>query len=133
MDIGSTSYGVLIVDDDPAICMTMKYALERSDLVIYQSDNGADALVGFNEIRPDLVLLDVSMPGMDGFECCRRLRQLPYASQCAVVMVTGLDNPKDIEKAFEAGATDFITKPINWSLFAHRVHYILKSNAARIS
>lgn len=119
---------VLIVDDDPAIRLLMKQALHRSNLNIIEAESGLEAIEKFKTHLPDLTLLDVTMPGMDGFECCRQLAKLPKTHQCAIVMVTGLDRPKDIEIAFEAGATDFMTKPLKWPLFNHRVQYILKAS-----
>ncbi|MCX4188481.1 EAL domain-containing protein [Methylophaga sp. OBS4] len=119
---------VLIVDDDQIIRMLMKRALKDMDITIVEAENGEQAITQFNEHLPDITLLDVSMPGMDGFTCCEQLRSLPKGRECAIVMVTALDEVADIERAFEAGATDFMTKPLKWLLFSHRVRYILKAN-----
>lgn len=128
MDESSIPYTVLIVDDDPGVRLLMKYALQNNDVTIYEAESGEQALTLFNDISPDIILLDVSMPGMSGFECCKQLRSTDKGMQCAIVMVTALDKPQDIETAFEAGATDFMTKPLKWPLFSHRVRYILKAN-----
>ncbi|WP_028469240.1 two-component system response regulator [Neptunomonas japonica] len=128
MSKSDMSYTVLIVDDDPGIRLLMKYALQDEDLTIFEAENGDKALQVFQEVSPDIVLLDVSMPGMTGFECCQQLRNSNMGAQCAIVMVTALDKPEDIEAAFEVGATDFMTKPLKWPLFNHRVRYILKAN-----
>lgn len=128
MSKSDMSYTVLIVDDDPGIRLLMKYALQDEDLTIFEADSGDKALQVFQEVSPDIVLLDVSMPGMTGFECCKQLRRSAMGAQCAIVMVTALDKPQDIETAFEVGATDFMTKPLKWPLFNHRVRYILKAN-----
>ncbi len=127
-DESGIPYTVLIVDDDPGVRLLMKYALQNNDVKIYEADSGEQALILFNETSPDIILLDVSMPGMSGFECCKQLRSTDKGLQCAIVMVTALDKPQDIETAFEAGATDFMTKPLKWPLFSHRVRYILKAN-----
>ena len=119
---------VLIVDDDPVTRMLMTQALTSTELEIVEAASGEDAIVQFALHKPDITLLDVSMPGMNGFECCARLRALPKGAECAIVMVTALDDVEDIEQAFESGATDFITKPLKWPLFRHRVRYILKAN-----
>ncbi len=79
---------------------------------------------------PDLVLMDVSMPEMDGFTACAELRRLPGGARVPVVMMTGLEDVKSIETAFEVGATDFITKPIHWTILAHRVRYMLRASKA---
>lgn len=128
MNKSDISHTVLIVDDDPGIRMLMKYALQDKDLTIFEANSGDKALQVFQEVSPDIVLLDVTMPGMSGFECCQQLRSFDIGAQCAIVMVTALDKPEDIETAFEVGATDFMTKPLKWPLFNHRVRYILKAN-----
>jgi len=119
---------VLIVDDDPAIRLLMKHALTDQQFKVIEAVNGQQAIELFKQHSPDLTLLDVSMGCMDGFECCVELRKLPNAQRSAIVMVTGLDQTEDIEKAFASGATDFMTKPLKWPLFSHRVRYILKAN-----
>ncbi|MFT7388116.1 MAG: diguanylate cyclase (GGDEF)-like protein/PAS domain S-box-containing protein [Candidatus Endobugula sp.] len=119
---------VLIVDDDPAMRLLMRQALSHSDFHIVEAESGEEAITKFKTYFPALTLLDVTMPGMDGFECCRQLNKLHEDYQCAIVMVTGLDRPEDIEAAFDAGATDFMTKPLKWPLFNHRVRYLLKGN-----
>lgn len=119
---------VLIVDDDPVTRMLMTQSLTSSELQIVEAASGEEAIIQFTMHKPDITLLDVSMPGMNGFECCAQLRALPKGAECAIVMVTALDDVEDIEQAFESGATDFITKPLKWPLFKHRVRYILKAN-----
>ncbi|MFT6624679.1 MAG: diguanylate cyclase (GGDEF)-like protein [Cycloclasticus sp.] len=119
---------ILIVDDDPAIRLLMKHALSDNQFKIFEAESAEQAIELFKQHSPDLTLLDVTMDGMDGFECCAELRKLPCTQQKAIVMVTALDHPEDIEKAFECGATDFMTKPLKWALFNHRVRYILKAN-----
>jgi diguanylate cyclase (GGDEF)-like protein/PAS domain S-box-containing protein len=119
---------VLIVDDDPVTRMLMRQSLRHIELKVVEASNGAEALTQFTEHKPDMILLDVSMPGMNGFQCCEALRKLPGGEECAIVMVTSLDDVEDIEQAFQAGATDFMTKPLKWPLFNHRVKYILKAN-----
>ncbi len=119
---------LLLVDDDPSIRLMMSRSLTSLDLRLIEACSGEEAIEQFKIYRPDMVLLDVSMLMMDGFQCCRELRQLPGGTEVAIVMVTALDRPEDIELAFEAGATDFMTKPLKWPLFNHRVRYILKAN-----
>lgn len=123
-----TKTRVLLVDDDPVTRMLMKQSLKSIDLEIIEASQGEEAIALFSQHQPDLTLLDVSMPGMNGFECCQRLRQLPGGEETAIVMVTSLDDVEDIEQAFQAGATDFMTKPLKWPLFNHRVRYILKAS-----
>ncbi|MCD6197191.1 MAG: diguanylate cyclase, partial [Deltaproteobacteria bacterium] len=118
---------VLVVDDDIAVRLLMREALEQAGLTVKEAENGVEALSAFQQVKPDLVLLDISMPGMDGFAVCSRLRELPGGDDVAIVIVTGLGDVKSIRLAYEAGATDFITKPVNWPILNHRVRYLLRA------
>lgn len=128
MDLALKKPVVLLVDDDPVTRMLMKQSLRRLELDIHEASHAEEAISQFKQCQPDMIMLDVSMPGMDGFQCCEQLRRLPGGQECAIVMVTSLDDVEDIEQAFQAGATDFMTKPLKWPLFNHRVKYILKAN-----
>jgi diguanylate cyclase (GGDEF)-like protein/PAS domain S-box-containing protein len=121
---------VLIVDDDAGGRRLTRATLMRAGFETSEAADGAQALEMMRELLPDLVLMDVSMPVMDGFTCCAELRKLPGGQRVPVVMMTGLDDVQSIERAFEVGATDFITKPINWPILSHRVRYMLRASAA---
>lgn len=90
-------------------------------------DNGTAALEAALTQDVAIVLLDVEMPGLDGYAVCRRIRQTTQLASMPVVMVTGRDDTAAINDAFEAGATDFISKPVNWALLPHRLAYILRN------
>jgi len=119
---------VLIVDDDKTLQFLAGNALRKSGFSVVSAQNGEDALELFVSLRPQMVLLDVLMPGMDGFEVCSALRRLPGGDAAPVVMMTSLDDVASIRRAYEAGATDFITKPINWVILGHRVRYMIRSS-----
>ncbi len=121
---------ILVVDDDPLTRMMATEALREGGFEVSEAEDGAQALSLFGEAPPDLVLLDVMMPGLSGFEVCRRLRQLPEGRLVPVIMLTGLDDGESVEEAFDAGATDFISKPINWTLLRFRIRYVLRSAEA---
>jgi len=121
---------ILIVDDDFTIRLLMREALEQSGFLVAEAASGSEALALFAQHPPEIVLLDVMMPNVDGFTTCAALRQLPGGARVPVVMVTGLDDLDSINRAYEVGATDFITKPIVWPILGHRVHYILRSSRA---
>jgi diguanylate cyclase (GGDEF)-like protein/PAS domain S-box-containing protein len=121
---------VLVADDDPVTRLLVGEALEREGFAVTVAEGGEAALVLFAECPFDLILLDVLMPGLDGFTTCARLRQMPAGPHVPIVMITGLDDESSIQHAYGAGATDFITKPINPLIFAHRVRYILRASAA---
>jgi diguanylate cyclase (GGDEF)-like protein/PAS domain S-box-containing protein len=121
---------VVIADDDSTIRLMATLAMERIGFEVIQAEDGEQALVAIKEHLPDLVLLDVTMPGIDGFTTCAALRKLPEAERIPVVIITGLDDVDSINRAYEAGATDFVTKPINWTVLGHRVRYILRASRA---
>jgi PleD family two-component response regulator len=118
---------IQIVDDDPAMRLLTRATLEKAGFKVIEAADGIDGLAQFRKIRPDLVLLDVLMPRMDGFTTCRRLRSLPESKETPIIMLTGLDDVESVQKAFDAGATDFINKPINWLLLRYRVMHMLRT------
>ncbi|MCP4409337.1 MAG: EAL domain-containing protein [Gammaproteobacteria bacterium] len=118
---------VLIVDDDISQRLLVSEALEIAGFAVEEADNGKAALAAFQRLRPDLVLLDVMMPGMDGYQVCEVLRELPCGRHISVLMMTGLEDIDSINRAYEVGATDFVTKPINYALLGHRLRYMLRS------
>ena len=116
---------VLITDDDSALLMLLKVAMGQEGFDVVQAGSGEQCLQDYLRLHPDMVLLDAMMPGMDGFECCRQLRQLPGGENLPILMITVLDKPEYVDRAFEAGATDYITKPIYWAVLSHRVRRLL--------
>jgi diguanylate cyclase (GGDEF)-like protein len=122
---------VLVVDDDAAMRLLACESMQRSGFVVVEAEDGNTALSAFERLRPDIVLLDVMMPKMDGFATCAALRRLPGGVHTPVLMMTGLDDLESINHAYEVGATDFITKPINYSILNHRVRYMLRASKAQ--
>jgi two-component system, cell cycle response regulator len=104
---------VLVVDDILANVRLLEAKLSAEYFDVVTAMNGADALESVQRARPDIVLLDVMMPGIDGIEVCRRIKSNPQTQHIPVVMVTALDQPEDRVKGLEAGADDFLTKPVN--------------------
>jgi diguanylate cyclase (GGDEF)-like protein/PAS domain S-box-containing protein len=121
---------VLIVDDDMAERLLMREALHGNSLVVEEAENGEEALAVFERCSPDLVLMDVKMPKMDGFTACAEMRKLAGGQYAVIVLVTGLEDFESIRRAFDVGATDFVTKPVNWPLLSHRVRYLLRAGKA---
>jgi diguanylate cyclase (GGDEF)-like protein/PAS domain S-box-containing protein len=121
---------VLIVDDDEAMRFLAQTALEAEGCKVLTAEDGAIALSLLDDVTPDLVLLDVMMPNMNGFTFCQRLRELPEKARIPVLMMTGLDDVDSIRRAYEVGATDFITKPVNWLILGHHVQYLLRASGA---
>ncbi len=121
---------ILVVDDDPVMRLLVSEILEQDGFVVLEADSGEEALHQFAVTGADLILLDVIMPGWDGFTTCAQLRQLPTGSQIPIVMMTGLDDEASIQHAYNAGATDFIVKPIIGPILTQRVRYVLRASAA---
>jgi diguanylate cyclase (GGDEF)-like protein/PAS domain S-box-containing protein len=125
----STPYAsILVADDDPMVRLLARESLRHADFEVSEAANGQEALTRFDQLRPDIVMLDVRMPVMDGFSACSRLRDHPAGKLTPILMVTGLDDVDSINRAYEAGATDFATKPINWLILGHRLRYMLRAS-----
>ncbi len=121
---------VLVSDDDETTRFVVCAALEEAGFEILEAADGEQAVCGFESGKPDLVLLDVRMPVMDGFEACRRIRRLPGGDTAPIVMLTGLDDTDSMNKAYDAGATDFTTKPVNPVILSHRARHLLRAKDA---
>lgn len=121
---------IQVVDDDRASRIVMGACLEKVGFRVADAENGLIALAEFKKLKPDAVLLDVVMPELDGFDTCLAIRKLPEGEHTPILMVTGLEDMDSINRAFEAGATDFITKPINWAILQYRVKYMLRASNA---
>ena len=119
---------VLVVDDDRSARLILTKALAKTGFTVIEAENGHKAINILEKHSPDLVLLDVNMPGMDGFETCRRIRANPKGAPVPVMMITSTDAPDDIRKAYDAGATDFMSKPISSLIVRERVSYMLRAS-----
>lgn len=121
---------ILVVDDDEFMRQHMRRVMEQSGYQVVEAQNGERAIAAYTQFRPSLVLLDAVMPVMDGFICCRRLRSLSGGDCVPILIVTRLDDAESLELAFDAGATDFITKPINEIVLRQRVRHLLQASRA---
>ncbi|MBE9216034.1 PAS domain-containing protein [Plectonema cf. radiosum LEGE 06105] len=119
---------ILVVDDDDLTRMQLRELLKSAGYSVAEAINGEEALTVYTQLQPDMVLLDALMPRMDGFKCCERLRQLPGGEDIPILMITALYEQSSVEKAFNAGATDYITKPIQWLVLRQRVHRLLEAH-----
>jgi PleD family two-component response regulator len=118
---------VLIADDNPQGAELLEAYLGDSGYELRSAADGEQTLQQVAAWLPDLILLDIMMPRLSGFEVCKRLRANPATRDVAVLMITALDQPSDIERALEAGTDDFLSKPINKNELLLRVRSLLRS------
>ena len=122
---------VLLVDDDEVNLLLTSIALRERGFAITEASSGERAISILADWLPDVVVLDALMPGLDGFQTCAQLRELPGFESLPVLMLTGLDDDASITRAYEAGATDFFVKSTQWSLLAGRLRYLLRASRTR--
>jgi diguanylate cyclase (GGDEF)-like protein len=118
---------VLIIDDDPAFTLLASETLQQAGFDARIACNSREAVASFEDDKPDLVLLDVELPGTNGFELCATLRLMSPGVDVPIVMVTGHDDTASIAQAYQVGATDFIHKPVLWPTLPHRIGFILRA------
>ncbi|MCH2177266.1 MAG: response regulator [Mariniblastus sp.] len=126
MDSENTKNRVLIVDDNQANCELLEAYLDGIDCDTAIAEDGQQALEMVPEYQPDLILLDVMMPKLSGFEVCQQLKSEPSTSNIMILMVTALNELGDIERAVEAGTNDFLSKPVNRVELIKRVENMLE-------
>lgn len=118
---------ILIADDDPQGMELLEAYFTGAEYDLQTAVDGDDTLRKVKEWQPDLILLDVMMPKISGFEVCKRIKADPTTSHIVVLMVTALDQPSDIDRAVDAGTNDFLTKPINKTELLLRVRAALQA------
>lgn len=119
---------ILIIDDDEFMRFQLSKIMQQEGYQVIEAKNGAEGLAAYRQRQPDMVLLDALMPIMDGFTYCRQLRAIPGSDRTPVLIITGLEDPDSVALAFEAGATDFVTKPIHWPVLRQRVRRLLNQS-----
>jgi diguanylate cyclase (GGDEF)-like protein/PAS domain S-box-containing protein len=121
---------VLIVDDDPVARMFVTHALSEMGIGCIEAVDGMEALAKLDAALPDLVILDLEMPGIDGFETCSRIRAAERTRELPVLIATGYTDGETIDRAYDVGATDFLKKPIDFSVLRHHVRFLMRANDA---
>ncbi len=119
---------ILAVDDDPIMREFAGVYLASPTTEVETANGGLAALDAVAKQAFDLVLLDIDMPGMTGFEVLERLRADPRTQGLPVIVVTGREDIVSIDRAYELGATSFISKPVNWRLLAYQIRYVLRAS-----
>ncbi|MBW4573893.1 MAG: response regulator [Aphanothece sp. CMT-3BRIN-NPC111] len=129
-ELSANTSRILVVDDDNAVRLALRCAMEQQGYEVVEASDGEHCLTICTEQLPDIILLDALMPVLDGFSCCAQL-QANFGERCPpVLMITALDDTKSVDKAFNAGAIDYITKPIHWAVLRQRVRRLLSSHWA---
>lgn len=118
---------ILITDDDDISRAMVYETLRQLGYQVIQASSGQECLDAYLRYSPDLVLLDLEMPGMNGFQCCQRLRSLAQDVPTPVLIMSASIQPEAMEQAFAVGATDYLTKPLNWPILKQRVQYTLQT------
>lgn len=124
--MNQTIPNILVVDDEPNNFDVIETFLSEQDYQLYYASSGDSALGILETVQPDLILMDVMMPGIDGIEVCRRIKVMPQWENVPVIMVTALTGKEDLARCLNAGADDFIGKPVNSSELRARVHSMLR-------
>jgi two-component system alkaline phosphatase synthesis response regulator PhoP len=117
---------ILIVDDEPDIIEFIKYLLDREDYLVETATNGSEAILKAKSFKPDLILMDVMMPIMDGIEACRQIKLAPETKGVFIVFLTARSEEYSEIAGFEAGADDYINKPVKPRVLLSRIKAILK-------
>ncbi len=123
---------ILVAEDDKTTRIITSKVLEKKGYSVITAVNGQEAVDICAKEFPQLILMDGSMPELDGFEACQRIKQFRDArvSSIPVIMITAMDDDKSIDRAFSAGAEDYITKPVNWHILDHRLNILIQKNRA---
>ena len=119
---------ILIIDDDKDILKLLTLRLEKQNYRIVEANDGGMGLEKLWSESPDVVIADVNMPGMTGFEFCEKASRYSSENHIPIIIMTAQDDQESVNKAYEKGATDFITKPINQAKLNHRVQFSLRGS-----
>lgn len=126
------SIHILIVDDDDQLRELFRYKLEADGYRVFDASTGQEAIDLYQQQTPSLILMDAVMPGMDGFDACHKILELSSSDKPIVLMTTSLDDDDSVNKAYAAGAADYITKPIRWAVLTNRIKHLLKAQSVEL-
>jgi diguanylate cyclase (GGDEF)-like protein/PAS domain S-box-containing protein len=117
---------IMVVDDSMFMRSTFRGFLENEGYEVIEAENGMEALYLFGKLKPNIILMDYVMPGISGATTCAKLQKLPEGKHTTVIMITSLEDEASVNMAFESGATDYISKPINWAVLRQRLNRSIK-------
>src|SRR4051812_22824630 len=124
---------ILVVDDDRAMRLVLRRVMEQEGYRVVEATDGEEAVAAFIDHHPNIVLMDGMMPAMDGFTACAEIRAQPDGEQTPVLMITSLEDNASVDRAFDVGANDYVTKPIHWAVLRQRVRRLLRAQQAELS
>lgn len=124
---------VLVADDSKFMRSAFRRFLETQDYEVVEAKDGKEALSLFLQLKPDIILMDFVMPKIDGVTACAQLQGLPDGKNTPVIMITSLEDEDSVNVAFDAGATDYISKPINWAVLRQRLNRLIKARRTEIN
>ncbi|MFK7819680.1 MAG: response regulator transcription factor [Planctomycetaceae bacterium] len=122
---------ILVIEDEEGVIDTLVYNLEKEGFEVFAADDGASGIEKAKAIIPDLVLLDLMMPGMDGYQVCRKLRDNAATEHIKILMLTARSEESDEIIGFNMGADDYVTKPFKMKPLIHRIRALLRRNGGR--
>jgi len=122
---------ILIIEDEPTQRILAKEILESAGYSVRSSDDGKHGLNMAIKTQPDLIILDLMLPSLDGYSLCTSLRECEQTAQIPIILITGSKEPDVIKRGLAAGANDFVNKPVDWQFLADRVDFVLKQSGQR--
>ncbi len=126
----NTKARILVVDDSKMTRDMLAHILRNYGYAVDTVEDGLQAINYFMDHHPELILMDADMPVLDGVSACAKIRQMPDAKYLPIIMFTALAEREWVDRAYDAGATDYVTKPVNWDVLRNRIHYILQAKHA---
>ena len=127
----SETVKILVVDDDITFRLMMKQFLQGLGYEVIEAESGEEALEKYRQEEPLMILMEGDLPGMDGFQTCAAIKAQPGAKETPILMITRLAYGTFVDRAFEAGAADYLRKPVQWPILRNRIHYLLRSRKAQ--
>ena len=121
---------ILVVDDEPNIVLSLEFLMKKEGYNVTTASNGVEALEFIKQLRPDLVLLDVMMPRMDGYEVCQAIRDDPELSSVRIIMLTARGRDVERDKGMALGADDYVTKPFATRELVEKVNSLLERSSS---
>lgn len=116
---------ILVVDDDEDLVQALEFSLRQENYNVVQAQNGAEAVIKAFDLQPDLILLDIMMPNLDGLTACRGIKNMEETKETPVVMLTAKEDVETIKAAFKAGANDYIVKPFGMDKVLKKIEELL--------